>query len=336
VEAWCTHIRTLILQAFGAQDKAAAALGKSTSWLSRGLNARHSDSSTRMPNREFVDTVLAACTISDEVRDRTRALYMEALAAVDKPRYAQYRAADQAAAAQDRCDKAVRALAELQARIKQQEEQHAREVARLEGELRRQEREGAAALAAAQSKISELAGQLAAERQERRVDQATIRALRQELLEAHSTVTALREQPCHHEREQAVLADAIAITEQALAAEEQRAEADGTALAAVSGGRKKPAGGPAAISAVDFVVMTVGALVGLAAIMHPDVAADLTWDLVNALRGNPVAGVAGLVAFVLGFSAWLGGMMALVDRGYIQTRDHLSGTSAEPSFATWI
>ncbi|MFF9819690.1 hypothetical protein [Streptomyces sp. NPDC014006] len=64
-----------------------------------------------------------------------------------------------------------------------------------------------------------MTGQLAAERRGRRVDQGTIEALREQLAQAQATIEQIREEPCRHDREEAVLAEAIAITEQALVAE---------------------------------------------------------------------------------------------------------------------
>ncbi|MEU3839206.1 hypothetical protein AB0E88_04100 [Streptomyces sp. NPDC028635] len=46
--------------------------------------------------------------------------------------------------------------------------------------------------------------------------------MREQLEQAQATIKELREGPCRHDREEAVLAEAIAITEQALAAEQER------------------------------------------------------------------------------------------------------------------
>ncbi|WP_406840786.1 hypothetical protein ACICHK_39640 [Streptomyces sp. AHU1] len=212
----------------------------------------------------------------------------------------------------------------------------------------RRELEWAADLAAAQARISERTQQLAAERQERRVDQATIEALRGELVEAHSTiealsgavekaqseVAALREEPCRHEREEAVLAEAIAVTEQALAAEKERAEVAGTPAFGEKAERQKSASGPLALVCAGFPVMVVGALVGLATVMHPKAAAALDWAVVDALRGNTTVAWAALAAVTLGFGSWLGAMPALMDRGYFP--ENQSGIYSEQGFATWV
>ncbi|MEU3839205.1 hypothetical protein AB0E88_04095 [Streptomyces sp. NPDC028635] len=113
---------------------------------------------------------------------------MEALATVDEVQHAAYQVADRTAAAEGHANEAQRVIEDLRARLTQQEEQHAREVARwkseaeqhardvarLESEVERREEERAADLGAAQARIGELTGQLAAERRERRVDQGTI------------------------------------------------------------------------------------------------------------------------------------------------------------------
>ncbi|MFJ5779520.1 hypothetical protein [Streptomyces sp. NPDC093094] len=363
LEIWCTHMRALVKQAFDTQKKAAAACGgKSETWLSRGLNAVDGNGSTRMPSREFVDVVLAACKVSDEVRERTGKLYMEALATIDAARHADYVAADRAAATEIRCREALRALEDLRVHMAQQAKQHAHEVARLKSKLERCERERAAGLAAAQereqewaadlaaaqTRISERTRQLAAERHGRRVDQATIEALRGELVDAHSTiealrgaldeaysvVAALREEPCRHEREEAVLAEAIAVTEQALAAEKARAEVVGTPAPGKKTARRESTSGPLALGSAGFVVMVAGALVGLATVMHPEAAAELDWAVVDALRGSAGAGWAALAAAVLGFSALLGAILALDNRGFFPPAH--SDIYSEQGFATWV
>jgi hypothetical protein len=370
-------MQALVTEAFGTQKKALASMGRSKSWLSRGLRARDAHDQTRMPGRDFVDRVLAACEVSDEVRERTRELYMEALASIDGARHAKYRAADRAAAAQDRSEEALQALEDFRARFARQAELHAREVARLEGEVERRgaetaadlaaarerEAEKAADLAAAQTRIGELTGQLAAERRGRRVDQATIEALREELVEAHTMIEGLsgelveahtmieglsgelaeargasegvREEPCRHGREEAVLAEAIVMTGQALTAERERAAFVNTAVPEEVAGRRRPAAGPVAVGSVAFVVMLLGGLMGLAVGMHPNVAADLDWAVVNELRGSTAAAGAALAAVIVGFSVWVGSVMALVGRGHL----HGAGDrpyDSEPDFVVWI
>ncbi|MFG2386998.1 transposase [Streptomyces avermitilis] len=129
-----------------------------------------------MPSREFVDKVLTACgrAATDEVCEATRALYMEALSVTHSARHAECRRADEAAAAQGRCEDVARALADLEARHAQEKEQRAQEIARAEGERDRVAQRRAAALAEAQLRIRDLTGQLAEERQGRRCEQATI------------------------------------------------------------------------------------------------------------------------------------------------------------------
>ncbi|MFF0201264.1 hypothetical protein [Streptomyces sp. NPDC005017] len=367
-------MRALVIQTFGTQKKAAAHMGRSETWLSRNLNARDDEGNTRMPGRKFVDVVLAACQVSGEQRDRTRDLYMEALASVDEARHAGYRAADRAAAAENRCEQALRTLDGLRARFALQAEQHARELARLEsgmerregvrvgdvaaaarelerkraGELaaaQKRERQWAEELATARARISERSEQLSAERQGRRVDRATIEALRGELVKAHSTIEALhgelteartaapRQEPWRHEREEAVLAEAIAVTEQALAAERERAETDQTpALGEETDRRKPPTGRILITSGAGFVLMVLSALVAVATDAQSKAAADLDWAVIDALRGNAVAGGAATLAFFVGCSVWLCGLLALVVRNDLHTGE----TSVDDVLSTWI
>ncbi|MEU8030677.1 hypothetical protein AB0C13_18835 [Streptomyces sp. NPDC049099] len=339
-------------------------MGKSETWLSRGLNALDGNGNTHMPNRDFVDVVLAACEVSVEVRDRARDLYMEALATIDKARHADYRAADRAAAAQDRCEKALRMLEDLHAQLAQQAEQHAQEVASLEGEMERREQDWAADLAAAQereqkwaadlataqSKISERTGQLAAEREGRRVDQATIEALRSELVkahttietlrgelaEAHTTIEALREEPCRHDREEAVLAEAIAITEQALAAEKERAEVGRTPLPEEETDLRKPATGPVALFAASFLVFLATPTCALATALPPEqtTAMGLQWAAINELRGSTAAACAAAAVTLLSLLVWVGALLKSIERDHLPV-DH-DQPSTETNFATWI
>ncbi|MFD5234298.1 hypothetical protein ACFWJ5_38460 [Streptomyces qaidamensis] len=346
----------MVKEAFGTQKKAVAACGgKNEPWLSRQLNARDGNGKTRLPPREFVEVVLKACKASDEVRDQTRKLYMEALATINPARHADYRATDRAAATEIRCQEALQALEDIHARMAQQAEQHAQEVARVEGEkaaelaaAREREQKWVAELAAAQARISERTEQLAAERRGRRVDQTTLEALRGELVQAHTTIESLRgeltetravvaglgEEPCRHERDEAVLAEAIAITEQALAAEKERPEVGRTAGTEEETDRKKSTSGPRALACVGFLVMVAGALVGLATAMAPKAAADLDWAVVDALRGSTGAAGAALAAVVLGCCSWLGALLALMDRGYFPQNQ--SDGFSDPGYATWI
>lgn len=351
LEAWCTHIRSLVTDIFGTHKAAAARIGKSTTWLSRGLSARRSDDQTRMPGRDFVDKVLVACgtAATDDLRETTRVLYMEALAVTHPDRHAECLRADEAAATQARCEDVTRALAGFEARCARERDQHAHDIARVEAEKEQVAQEAVAALAEAQTRNGELTGQLAEarlrivelteqlaeERQGRQWEQDTIRALRRELLGVQEAMAALEVQPCRHEREEAVVAEALAITEQALTAEQKRIAA-GAVRADTAQQAKRSAALPAIVSVTGFVVMIVGMLTGLATVIDPHTAAQLNWELVDALQGNTGAKIAAVAAAVIGMSAAGGGLFTLTARGHLTSPARTNDSSAQVTWATWI
>ncbi|MFF2101733.1 hypothetical protein [Streptomyces sp. NPDC058202] len=388
-------MRTVVTELFGTHKAAAATIGKSTTWLSRNLNALNGNNQTRMPGRDFVDTVLTAggSAVTSELREKTRALYMEALAATHPARHAACARADEAAAAQARCEDVVQALAELESRSAMEGNQHAQEITRLKAEQEQNQREAAATLdemrlhngelaaelrhaqgretelseqlaetrrrnedlagqlaqaelhegaladelARARIRIKELTDQLAIQRAGHEEAQDTIAALRGELITLQGILAAREEESGAKERQEVVVAEAIAITEQALTAEQARITAGldqslGKAAADVQA-VKAPAAWPMTACVTGFLVMILGGMTGLATAINSTTAAQWNWDLLDALRGNHSAAIAGAIGVVTGMISFLCGLIVLEDRGHLpQASDDDTG----PVYATWI
>lgn len=349
LQAWRAHVRSIVEASFDTHRTAAAQLGLSPDKFSRRLNAKPNQSSgVRMPERGFVDELLDACAqagfaVTHDIRRATRALYMEALAATDSKRHRQCRQEDDFAATQIRCEELTRALADLEARNAdlaqtKRDTQQAADVASTSEALtaerdlaRRQRQEAAAQLAAAQTRITELTTQLALERQQRQLDQQTVRALHDELLEVRRALAHVEEEQSRHQREEAVLAEALAVTERALAAEPPPSPLDTTQADAE---QNKPVAIPITVTAVGFLVMILGMVTLVLTMTHPDSAAAMDSDLVDALRGNTTAGITAASAAFLSFAAFLGGFFTLVARGAIPVGE--ASTDDSYAMVTWI
>ncbi|MEU3298160.1 hypothetical protein ABZ722_38430 [Streptomyces longwoodensis] len=337
LRAWRQHVCALVDEAFPTRRAAADAVNLRPDALSRRLNSKgNSPGEIRMPERTFVDQVLQACarqgvTVTEKVRSETRRLYMAALEVTHPARHEAYRQQDDLALMQARCEELTDLLADREARHAQESASHledrqrlADQVAAAEAACTAQQQQAADVIAAKEAIIMQLTAQLASERQLRLASESTVRALRGELLELRDALAQADEERGRREREEAVLAEAIAVTERALHAEPAPAAAVEPAAAAA----ETTSRGTALAAFVGIVLTGLGITVLGMHAAPADTGAHHA--VVEAFRHSSIAPYAGVAACFLGLLVLVGSLISYVDpNGEISTADDIT-------FATWI
>lgn len=321
----------LVDEAFATRRAAADALNMRPDALSRRLNGKgHSSGEIRMPERSFVDQVLQACarqgvTVTEGVRSQTRRLYMTALEVTHPARYQACRQQDDLALTQARCEELTALLADREAGYVQEAASHREDRQRLadQAACAARQRQAADVISAKENMIMRLTAQLASERRLRLACESTVRALREELLELRDALAQADEERGRREREEAVLAEAIAVTERALHAEPAPLAAEEPAAAAESTSRKT------ALAAFAGIMLTA---LGITVLGLHFASADTgaRHTVVDAFRHSDIAPYAGVAACFLGVLILFGGLVSFLDpNGEIAASDDVS-------FATWI
>lgn len=336
LRAWRRHVCALVDEAFPTR-RAADAVNLRPDALSRRLNSKgNSPGEIRMPERNFVDQVLQVCarqgvSVTEEVRSETRRLYMAAVEVTHPARYEAYRQQDDLALMQARCEELTGLLADREARYAQESASHvedrqrlADQVAAAEAACTARQQQAADVIAAKEAIIMQLTAQLASERQLRLACESTARALRGELLELRDALAQADEERGRREREEAVLAEAIAVTERALHAEPAPVAAvEPTAAAAET---TRPG---AALAALVGIILTG---LGITVLGMHFASADTGSHhaVVDAFRNSGIAPWAGGAACFLGVLVLCGSLIS-----YVDPNDEIA-TSDDISFATWI
>ncbi|MFE7935740.1 hypothetical protein ACFU6S_44900, partial [Streptomyces sp. NPDC057456] len=326
----------LVDEAFATRRAAADALNVRPDALSRHLNGKgHSPGEIRIPERSFVDQVLQACarqgvTVTEDVRSRTRRLYMTALEVAHPARYRACRQQDDLALTQARCEELTAVLADREARYVQETASHLEDRQRLvdqaaaaEASCAAEQRRAAGVISAKENMIMQLTAQLASERRLRLACESTVRALREELLELRDALAQADAESGRREREEAVLAEAIAVTERALHAEPAPLAAEEPAAAAESTSRKT------ALAAFVGIMLT-GLGITVLGLHFASADTGARHTVVDAFRHSDIAPYAGVAACFLGVLILFGSLVYYLDpNGEIAASDDVS-------FATWI
>nr|WP_250567270.1 hypothetical protein [Streptomyces sp. Tu102] len=240
--SWLEYLRALVDGAFERRVDAARALHVSASVVSRHL------AGDRMPGREAVEAMLAACGATEEVRVQTFTLYKAALKEYDTALHAKLEKAERYDAAIETARLAVtrhaqleaeyhslverlsgveRMLTELEAARAEASDQQAEESQELAGRLV-EEREARASaeleLAARQviadelqQRVEALSRELNQARQERDAARRDAARLRDELLGVRAHLGAIQAEQDRRRNEDAAVAEALGAVESGLA-----------------------------------------------------------------------------------------------------------------------
>lgn len=240
--SWLEHLRALMDGTFERRIDAARALHVSASVVSRHL------AGDRMPGREAVEGMLAACGATEEVRVQTFTLYKAALKEYDTALHAKLEKAEQYDAAIETARLAVtrhaqleaeyhtlverlsgveRTLTELEAARMQAIDQQTEESQELTGRLEQERQARASAeleLAARQASADELQQRVEAlsrelnhARQERDAARRDAARLRDELLGVRAHLGAIQAEQDQRRSEDAAVAEALDAVESGLA-----------------------------------------------------------------------------------------------------------------------
>ncbi|MEH0557552.1 hypothetical protein [Streptomyces sp. B21-101] len=167
--------------------------------------------------------------------------------------------------------------------------------------------------------ITQLTAQLASQRHQRLACESTIRALREELLELRDALAQADEKRGRREREEAVLAEAIAVTERALHAEPAPLAAEEPAAAAAESTSRKTA-----LAALAGIMLT-GLGITVLGLHFASADTGARHTVVDAFRHSDIAPYAGVAACFPGVLILFASLVSYLDpNGDIAASDDVS------------